>query len=722
MNLTKSNIILMIAIPLFLLFLFTLCTGESVFENFEIQFESTHTGTNPSDTNASDNPSNQSSNPDGNAPDVTDLVSEIIGKDVKLTWDLPTTGSIQVIKICRFEASCVDMDATCTELVPHLNGTEKTFTDRNALDNTAYCYGVFTKDDQGRFSLGTFLDVTLPDLTPPMVSFEPSFTTISGIDPIVVTFDEKVDKGTLTLSGSMGSVSGTTSWNAENTGVEIYPETTWTLGTGENLIVDIMDLSGNAAGQTEMIFTIEPILYVHPSGTPTNSGDWMHPKDNIPDAITEIGNLFTTGDIHIAQGTYTLSNPIVMVEGISLYGGYSDADWSMWDPITNITTVQSNSTSPGTIAEPNATISFSGPFASGSTIVNGLFIYGPDGAGVLYSTGILIQSTSASTTSPTIQNNPTIDGGEGSTTSVGIFMHAGNSSETVAPTIQKNDLIAGSHQGISINAANLAQTDPTITDNIIETYDATAGIGINILSTLTGQADGTINSNIIQSNQTTDGFQGILITANGGDSNVTIRANYIMLNEASTTATGVQMTTSSVAETLEVTLINNVIQTLTATTNYGINLNAALSAIITLSIWNNSINGGEGSLARAISLTDSGSSVSASLKNNILFVKHVSDFCIEDSTSSGTLDVTNNYLINCDDGTTWTGTDASNISDEPLALLGNAFDGNFSFIGTAGSFTFDEGGLTITTDHPGDDILGTTRDDPWSIGAYEIQP
>jgi hypothetical protein len=61
------------------------------------------------------------------------------------------------------------------------------------------------------------------------------------------------------------------------------------------------------------------------------NNDWpgtqQKPKKSIQEAIALVSRVRGTGEVHVAEGLYSPETPVVVVDGISLYGGFSAATW-----------------------------------------------------------------------------------------------------------------------------------------------------------------------------------------------------------------------------------------------------------------------------------------------------------------------------------------------------------------------------------------------------------
>jgi len=162
-----------------------------------------------------------------------------------------------------------------------------------------------------------------------------------------------------------------------------------------------------------------------------SSGDGTRtsPYATIAKGITEATSDGAT--VRVGRGIYSVSEPVEIVEGVSLYGGYDEGDWSR-DIDANATEIES-SASGGDVSIPVETIMGDG-FITSETIIDGFTIRGP----------IL----------------PEFDG-----TVVAIFLH-----NKASPMISNNRIEGGESKESSLGIL-LWRADPIISNNIIESRD-----------------------------------------------------------------------------------------------------------------------------------------------------------------------------------------------------------------------------------------------------------
>jgi Bacterial Ig-like domain len=302
-------------------------------------------------------------------------------------------------------------------------------------------------------------------------------------DPVTISFNEAIDTGSLVLGGDMASKSDGGSFSrpaksapasgiraeASSDTLTVNPLIAWDPGTDRSLTVDAKDIAGNSLPTLSLNFTIvKGMIYVSTpghGGDDANEGTKAHPKATIPAGIEEATNQnYVPGAVLVSGGTYPVnSDPavltqVVLVEAISLYGGYS-ADFSGRNPSANLTDVHDMSTATATSGNPNRAIDAAG--VTEATVVDGFTIQGAMGD---YSTGILLRNGA----SPTIQNNM-IHGGSG-------FPSFGILSFSSSPSIENNTINGGSgNPSFGIYADT---SSPGIVDNTIKGGRGATSYGI----------------------------------------------------------------------------------------------------------------------------------------------------------------------------------------------------------------------------------------------------
>jgi len=538
--------------------------------------------------------------------------------------------------------------------------------------------------------------------------------TITGVTPadhttmlktasIVVTFSKSMDTDSLLLEGTMGSESDGGAWSTTtntNDTLTISPSTSWSLGT-RTLTIACTDLAGNElatasvsankdASTGSLAYGVQTI-YVSSGGS--GDGTWGSPIGGINDGITSANSMLTAGTwdaahVEVSQGTYsgdssaTPATHVQLVEGISLYGGFSTTDWAVRDTSTYTTTVEDTASSGGDSTDPNSTVEADSGITT-ATVVDGFTINGGSGN---WSSAVWNHDGGA----PTISNN-TIDGGSGDS-STGVLSRINSS-----PIIHGNTIDGGSNDANDTHGVfNDVGCDSTIYNN---TITVTAGVYIYVLHD-------------IESSSTTYGNTIIANAANTGDSD------------------GVK------CEDCASTFYNNIIGG-GETSNFGWSIGMHITGSDTPSVYNNIIFAGSetaGVDAYAVAFGDSGSS----FDNNILYTTGGSPaYCgYQDASDDDPTSFKNNNLYDCGDALYYDGSSdlttigavngqsfaSGNITED----LSGCLDSDYRFAGCSlDSYTFDTIGLDgsalgwgFTTDKDGTTRVGNGSTG-WSVGPYE---
>ncbi|MBL4799594.1 MAG: hypothetical protein JKY50_19495 [Oleispira sp.] len=369
------------------------------------------------------------------------------------------------------------------------------------------------------------------------------------------------------------------------------------------------------ANITEISVTCSPDFYVSiddvhatDNGTGTKEEPFLTIKAAIDFASTLPGKM----NIKIAKGNYSAdsaSSKIVMVENISIYGGYSPVDWSLRDPslYPSILTYTSNEDADHTI--------FVGAGITAATIIDGLTINSPDN---LLSYAIYIDNSS-----PTISGNIINGYGGGNNTYV-VYINVGS------PIISGNTINGGAGQNFSYGIYNIAGS-PNIFDNII--FGGTAGDGSTAIHNNSGAP--IIYENTINGGAGIYKSRGIV---NEGAASAVIYNNHIDAGTSGSFSYGIKNFSGVTA-----TIYNNTINGGTSSgASFGISNVAAVA-----NIYNNTISGGSGTIhARAIELTYGST---ATINNNLLFtVGGGTRECLrEDSQPNIITTLNNNNFFDC---------------------------------------------------------------------------
>lgn len=550
--------------------------------------------------------------------------------------------------------------------------------------------------------------VTCVDGTTPTATAAPVIRPITSSTSIVIVFSESMDSGTLSLGGTLAAEAGSV-WSqgtSANDTLTLNPVGSWSSGQGQTLSIDVDDTGGNPLVTSSLTYDVyDGTLYFVDSGAADDSGSGLTPTTAKQTVTAAIAVAAAPAAVIVNAGTWNVNSDnsggmadhVVLVEGVSLYGGYS-ADYTDQDPALYSSTIEDMSTLAGAV---NNTAIEAGSGISNATVVDGFSIRGTSQGGAQLSRGILLLTNA----SPVIQNN-TIYGGAASNTLYGIHI---NSSAASNPLIRLNDIDGGDGgstaqgmRGITVSTQALA----TIHDNVIN-----AGINAN------GTAYGIDNAGIS-----------------------TIYSNIVYGGSATSTTIGVRDTNAA-------TLYNNLVYGgVGGNQSIGVRGTAGSTTIIR----NNTIVGGSSARADGIMLD-----ASLTIENNIILPDSPTGACIYDNSISGPAALNNNDLWNCGvalyfdsvDGTGCAGNDiclttavdvnalalaAGNISEDPALVdidgtdndMTTATDNDWHLSGgtttnvrTGGLNGIDEGGWGYEDDR--DDVPRPASGSGWAIGAYE---
>lgn len=220
------------------------------------------------------------------------------------------------------------------------------------------------------------------------------------------------------------------------------------------------------------IQVVEGVIHVATTGNDVDPGDAANPKLTIQAGITQADTDYTSSVVKVAAGTYAFDsniagpgdNAILLIEGVSIFGGYSATNWNVRDPSVQVTVIDDTNTDDTDSTLPsnvNRTIHAATGITT-ATIVDGFSIQGGGGD---FTTALFLQSGS-----PTIRNN-IILGGTNSTTIKGLETSSGLLLSSSAAAITDNVIDGGSGGHNSRGIDNVASA-PTILRNTINGGDA----------------------------------------------------------------------------------------------------------------------------------------------------------------------------------------------------------------------------------------------------------
>ncbi len=501
----------------------------------------------------------------------------------------------------------------------------------------------------------------------------PTLLSVSSPDGAIIptntvlqlTFSESLDTTSLSLGGTLLAASYTTTFlqsSAPNDRLRISPAAGgWNVEVGQTLVVDVADLAGNGAATVVLTYDVGVVHVRTTNCVAAGPGTRTTPFCAIPPAVAT-----TNTEVRVAAGTYNvnLNTPVTVPGGRRVLGGYA-TDWSGRDPATHVSTIAGTGSGGGTFQAPVVVGSMGGGGSNPAVF---------DGFTVQATTGFGAEAIGAEGNAR-VTNNQIITSDDNTT---------GVTATNLTGTIADNTFVTA---GPAIAVANNAGTGCTITHNQIDvdTDVSTAGIAVS------------------------------------GTATCAVQRNDILVT-GSTSAIGIQVDNASPVR-------NNVVAAFSTTGSVGIRVgtNAAppiqnntivfshrgLEIILGGPLVENNIFLGSLTAGGVCIYEGAGSTSPTAVRYNDFydcgsFVYHDSggtDFAF---VCSGTIST------NCSGGTALTTPAATSNTDANPAL-----DTDYALTASSPE-AVTEGGNTIVAIT--DDIDGTPRTAPYSIGAFERDP
>ena len=508
---------------------------------------------------------------------------------------------------------------------------------------------------------------------------------IADTSVIVITFSESMDTDTLDLGGTLFAESDGGVWSEgefPDDTLTISPDTVWTQGGNRTLTVDVDDLQTYPSADISLSYgVLNGVVYVHPNGSDDNYGTFDQPKATIQAAIDDAEAAYDGAEVWVAGGDYPIADRLLIVEDVSLQGGYSPTDWSGPDPDIHTTTVRDTR---GTGS--NEVITYLTDVTS-SVALSGFDLRAGGGTAsvVVFCDG----------GSPSITDNRIAIGN--ATTSYGIVAANGSAAE-----IQNNVIEASLLETRQVGIAG-DESDLVIFGNTISTAGARDFFGINLTSS---SAD--IVGNFISGGVQTIQSQGVVLT----ESTVLMRNNVIDPGSIINDSDPLDLYGVFAIQS-DIVLQNN---TITGGTGSSVNGEVMATALMLFQ-------GGSSEIVNNIFLTGaadlrtgvwqhSADSLPTVFRGNLMFGNTDGNYYYE---------LTNDAYVD----------DVERLEDD-LTILGVSEVGNnlfgpdpllsavdYSFTGSSPP-EVTTGGVDLSAEWVGaTDILGTTRTPPWSMGAYE---
>lgn len=354
---------------------------------------------------------------------------------------------------------------------------------------------------------GTGSNDVVTDATAPTASALPaSLSTLTLSQSIQILFSESMETSSLSLGGTMASEASRT-WSTTthaNDTLTISPVAAWTSGTGKTLTVNATDTSRNALSQMSLSYTISGnVMYVATTGNDANPGTSGSPFLTIQAAITAADAAYSVAEVRVMQGTYLSAATITLSRGISVYGGYKSGDWNTRDASVFTTTITDTRTVGGAILSPMAAVTLSG---TGDDLVF-------DGFTINAGSGTYSAAFFSSTTYSYTFQNCILNGGSGSTRSMGAFFSSDIFSTAVFQNNTINPGTGGASAGIyavgsqatfqnntvnaSTSATNYGMYFGNTTYFSVSGNTITGGSGTNSYGIYSNNTGGTFSNNTI---------------------------------------------------------------------------------------------------------------------------------------------------------------------------------------------------------------------------------
>jgi hypothetical protein len=446
------------------------------------------------------------------------------------------------------------------------------------------------------------------------------------------------------------------------------------------------------------------------SGNDGNPGSDTLPKQTLQAGIVA-AVAAGVSEVRVAQGTYVVSSPVDLADGIVLKGGYSSSSWATRDPDVYTTTVSDSNTTGGTITTPLSAIQ---AVAGTTSTIDGFTINGALNGD--YTAGVRAESSTLTITSSTIS------GGGGTTQSDAVSYRHSTDGVSNTLTVQGSTLNVGSG-GSSAHGIN-----------VYHGYGAS-----NPLLQV------TISNNVITDSGTSTPSATAIELDNGNPTQTLLTSevsyNHINITNSSSVANGIDITGKAL-------VFNNIVIVGTAAGPLGqgimISSNVASAGDYTEILSNTVIaNGDSGSGALLISSANpiiehnvlvaatGGSYRPAvketnatgdpqSLKYNLIYNGLASIYQDHDGQATGDGDgdanATTAGITDLENmpSSGWGTPPAGNISVDPLVDADGYLTASSPTSVTEGGDGTIIGAYSFT-----DDIDGTTRATPFSIGAHE---
>lgn len=173
--------------------------------------------------------------------------------------------------------------------------------------------------------------VSADGMPPELVTVVPAESpAIDWTQPIVLTFDRPLSTDPADHSASGSLTDGATyAITVDGNVLTLTPEPHWSDDSARTLVVVARAAGGDASAPVQRTYDVlDGAVHVHPSGDDNNPGTRSDPLATLPAGLSLADELYTTGSVRVAAGTYALVADLVIPTGIALQGGYDPTSWA----------------------------------------------------------------------------------------------------------------------------------------------------------------------------------------------------------------------------------------------------------------------------------------------------------------------------------------------------------------------------------------------------------
>ena len=288
----------------------------------------------------------------------------------------------------------------------------------------------------------------------------PSYSDVSATSSeqfsLIVTFED----------GSWKDVTEEANWRSTEEEVAVVSNLAGSKGlatvSGPGMAMIEAEYGGLTTSRTGRCatFSADAVFVSDTTGSDaTGTGTRSRPVQTVQRGVDLAAAIGGSAAVIVAEGTYLVTDPVVMAPEVSLYGGFDAATW-IRDVDTYNSVIQNTFASPtNTQSDPDAAVE-AGPGITSNSRIDGLVLVGGGGPGPAgnFSAGILCNGGS-----PRIVNN-TIEAGTGAGHAYGVLVLNGGS-----PLITKNSITGKTFRdGDKSYGVHAVESSPRIVANKID--------------------------------------------------------------------------------------------------------------------------------------------------------------------------------------------------------------------------------------------------------------